>query len=321
MKKRILIGVVALLAVSSTAVVGVLGFAYYEHEHSNLPGAYFDSNGVRIHYAVEGEGTPVILVHGLAADLGLNWVRPGIFHELAKRYKVVAFDLRGHGRSGKPHDSAQYGTEMVGDIVRLMDHLKIEKAHVVGYSMGGFIALKMAAMHPERMLSVAPCGSGWTPNPDRDLAFMHQLADSIDRGEGYGPLLERLQPVGKPVSAARRIMVSAALSLRNDSKALAAMLRSVDALRVDEAALKNNRLPALSVIGGRDPLKPFADQMCSVMANITEVVVPEANHLSAISRPETLRALEKFLAENSPAAVAVRTDTKPSRCPRIAKAA
>jgi len=309
MKRTILIGIFVLLAVSAAVVVAVVGIAYYAHERSNLPGAYFDSNGVRIHYAVEGQGTPVILVHGLVADLGLNWVRPGIFHELSRQYKVVAFDLRGHGLSDKPHDSARYGTELVEDIVRLMDHLKIEKAHIVGYSMGGFIALKMAEMHPERMLSVAPCGSGWSSDPDKELAFMRLLADSIDRGEGYGPLLERLQPVGRPVSATRVWLVSAVLSFRNDSKALAAMLRSVDALRVDKAALKNNKLPALSIIGGRDPLKPFADQMCAVMANIKEVVVPEANHLSTISRNETLLALEKFLAANGPVAASATAGT------------
>jgi pimeloyl-ACP methyl ester carboxylesterase len=262
---------------------------------------------------VEGKGVPVVLVHGLSADLGLNWVRPGVFHALAKRYRVVALDLRGHGRSGKPHDPARYGTEMVGDIVRLMDHLQIGKAHVVGYSMGGFIALKMAAMHPDRMLSVAPCGSGWSADPDRDLAFMKTLADSIDRGEGYGPLLERLQPVGQPVSPRRIRFVSALMSWRNDPQAMAALLRSVDALRVDEAALRGNALPAIALVGARDPLKPLADQMCAVMANIREVSVPGANHFSTLSKPETLLALEEFLEANSPAPEAAKAETMPVR--------
>ena len=247
MKRRILVGVVAILAMSALGLAAVFGYGYYQYERANLPGAYFDSNGVRIHYAEAGEGTPVILVHGLGVNLGMNWVLPGIFHALSKKYRVVALDLRGHGRSGKPHDPAQYGTEIVGDIVRLMDHLKIQKAHVVGYSMGGFIVLKMAAMHPERMLSVAPCGAGWSASPDRDLAFMHALGDSIGSGKGYGPLLERLQPVGNPVSPRRVWMVSAMMSMRNDAKAIAAMLQSVDTLRVDEAALRNNKLPALLI--------------------------------------------------------------------------
>ena len=304
MKKNIIIAVIVLLTLLVAAVTAVFDYGLSQYDHANLPGATFPSGKVLIHYAEAGQGTPVILVHGLSANLGLNWVRPGIFHELSKKYRVVAFDLRGHGYSGKPHDSDGYGTEMVEDIVRLMDHLNIPKAHVVGYSMGGFIALKMAAMHPDRMLSVVPCGSGWTSNPDRDLAFLHSLADSIKNGEGYGPLLERLQPVGKPVSALRRMVVAEIMSMKNDDQAITAMLRSVDALRVDETELRNNKLPALSLIGARDPLKPLADQMCAVMANIREVVVPEGDHFSTLHKKAFIVELEKFLAENSAAATA-----------------
>ncbi len=321
MKKRILIGVAAALVLSVAGATAYVGYVYHEAVNSNLPGAYFDSSGVRIHYAVEGEGTPVVLVHGLGVDLGLNWVRSGVFHELSKHYRVVALDLRGHGLSDKPHEADKYGTELVEDVVRLMDHLNIQKAHIVGYSMGGFIVLKMAAMHPERMLSVAPCGAGWSANPDKDLAFMKLLGDAVERGEGYGTLLERLQPVGKPVSAARIRLGSAMMSMRNDPKAVAAMLHSVDALRVDEASLRNNKVPALSLIGARDPLKPLADQMCAVMANIEEAVVPEANHFTTLSKPECLIALESFLAEHSPAAAAVAAGAKPARRLSVAKAA
>ena len=320
MKKRILISVAAIIILSLAGASAYVGHIVYAYTHANLPGAYFDSNGVRIHYAEAGAGTPVILVHGLSVDLGLNWVRSGIFAALSKKYHVVALDLRGHGLSGKPHDAAQYGTEPVEDIVRLMDHLKISKAHVVGYSMGGFIVTKLAAMHPDRLLSVAPCASGWSSTPDKDLAFMHALGDSIGRGEGYGPLLERLQPVGKPVGPMRIRMVSAMMSQRNDPKALAAMLQSVDALRVDETALKNNALPALSLVGGRDPLKPLVDQMCAVMAKIREVVIPEADHFTALFKPGYLAELEKFLAENSPA-TASASAAAPVRPGSVAKAA
>lgn len=70
-------------------------------------------------------------------------------------------DVRGHGLSGKPHDTAQYGVEMVEDVRRLLDHLKIEKAHLVGYSMGGFIVYKFMALHPERLITAMPCGAAW----------------------------------------------------------------------------------------------------------------------------------------------------------------
>ncbi|HEX72751.1 MAG TPA: alpha/beta fold hydrolase, partial [Candidatus Hydrogenedentes bacterium] len=92
-----------------------------------VTGDYFDSNGVRIHYTVEGAGDPVILVHGFAANADLNWRLPGVTKALAKEFRVIALDNRGHGLSDKPHDPQQYGAEMIEDVVRLMDHLGIEK--------------------------------------------------------------------------------------------------------------------------------------------------------------------------------------------------
>src|SRR6266446_970237 len=111
---------------------------------------FFDSNGVKIRYTVEGKGEPVLLIHGFTANIEIQWTIPGITRALAKKYQVIAFDNRGHGKSGKPHDAEKYGMEMVEDAVRLLDHLKIKKAHVVGYSMGGMIALKLAVVHSDR---------------------------------------------------------------------------------------------------------------------------------------------------------------------------
>jgi len=111
-------------------------------------GHYFDSAGVRIHYTDEGWGTPVLLVHGFGMVANVEWRMPGLIGALSKEYRVIALDARGHGRSGKPYNPNQYGIQMVEDLVRLMDHLKIEKAHVVGYSMGGFITSKWLPCTP-----------------------------------------------------------------------------------------------------------------------------------------------------------------------------
>ena len=297
MKKRIVIGVAVLLAVAAAGGAAFFGLAWLRYDDHNLPGAYFDSGGVRIHYAEKGSGTPVVLVHGLGVNLGMNWVRSGIFDGLAKDHRVVALDLRGHGLSGKPHDPALYGVTIVEDIVRLMDHLGIDRAHVVGYSMGGFIALKMAETRPGRLLSVAPCGSGWSSDPGKDLAFLKMLADRLDHGGGFESLLERLQPVGRPVGRGKILMVSAMMTMANDRRAVSAMLRSTDALLVGADTLKNNKTPALCIAGERDPLKPLADQMCAATANMRQVVVPGADHFSTLSKPDFLRELAAFLTE------------------------
>jgi pimeloyl-ACP methyl ester carboxylesterase len=158
-----------------------------------VPGEYFDSNGVRIHYTVEGAGEPLILIHGLAANADLNWRRAGINALLRKDFQVIAFDCRGHGLSDKPHEKEQYGPEMVHDVTRLMDHLKIEKAHVAGYSMGGFIALELAMRYPERVRSVALCASGWKdPNGGGDFSSAYRAPSKE---------VQEFVPVFKPAAA------------------------------------------------------------------------------------------------------------------------
>src|SRR5262245_2749610 len=116
-------------------------------------GQYFDAGGVTLHYTDAGRGEPVLVLHGFGDHIG-GKLRKTVLDPLAKDYRVIAFDCRGHGLSGKPHDPARYGLECVEDAVRLLDHLKLPKAHVIGYSMGGATALKLATIHPDRVASL-----------------------------------------------------------------------------------------------------------------------------------------------------------------------
>ena len=99
-------------------------------------GQTFDANGVKIWYFVQGKGDPVVLVHGWLSSATINWVLPGTSALLTKDYQVIAPDMRGHGHSDKPLEEKAYGQELAEDIRRLLDHLMIRKAHIVGYSMG-----------------------------------------------------------------------------------------------------------------------------------------------------------------------------------------
>ena len=98
---------------------------------------FFDSKGVKIRYVDVGRGEPVVLIHGFSSSLDANWGAPRIIDTLAKDFRVIALDCRGHGKSDKPHDGSKYGNEMIEDVARLMDHLNIPKAHIVGYSRAG----------------------------------------------------------------------------------------------------------------------------------------------------------------------------------------
>src|SRR3954451_25213821 len=99
----------------------------------------FDAKGVKIRYAVEGKGEPVVLIHGLYASGFINWKLTGVVDLLAKDNQVIYLDLPGHGLSDRPANKDAYGTQMADDIILLLDHLKIKKAHLVGYSLGGMI--------------------------------------------------------------------------------------------------------------------------------------------------------------------------------------
>ncbi|HET9705997.1 MAG TPA: alpha/beta hydrolase [Vicinamibacterales bacterium] len=119
------------------------------------------ADGTKIHYfEIAGKGTPVILIHGYTANAEGKWIKPSIAQTLARNHRVIAIDARGHGKSDKPHDPAKYGPRMATDVIELMDHLKIAKAHIHGYSMGGSILTQVLARHQDRVISAIYGGSG-----------------------------------------------------------------------------------------------------------------------------------------------------------------
>jgi len=258
----------------------------------------FDSNGVKIHYRVEGQGEPVVLIHGFAVNGSFQWTVPGITGALAKDYRVIVLDNRGHGKSDKPHDPKMYGKEMQEDVVRLLDHLKIDKAHIVGYSMGGFITLKLVAAHPERVLSATAGGAGYSH--DLDERFMNELSDSLEQGKGFGPLMARLIPAGDPKPTEENLQaINKMLSSMNDTKALAAVIRGMRGLEVKEEDLKDSKTPILALIGDKDPLKKGVDEMKGKTPNLEIVEIKGADHMNAFGRPEFIRSLKDFLAKHS----------------------
>jgi pimeloyl-ACP methyl ester carboxylesterase len=258
----------------------------------------FDSNGVKIRYLVEGKGEPVLLIHGYTINAEMNWKGPGIIKELAKDYQVIALDNRGHGKSGKPHDPKKYGLEMVEDAVRLLDHLKIKQAHIVGYSMGAIITAKLLTTHPDRFLT-ATLGGHSGIREGGDTSFYEQLAESLEQGKGLAPLIVRLTPPGKPKPTEAEIKtINAIILANNDPKALAAVARNFKELAVSWDKLEANKVPTLALIGEQDPLKKGVDELKGRMANLTLVVVKDADHRSAFARPEFVRALRGFLGDH-----------------------
>src|SRR3984893_16083265 len=122
----------------------------------------FLNGDVEIAYLDEGEGDPILLVHGFSSTKNVNWVYPAWVSELRKNgRRVVALDNRGHGASGKLYDAEQYHIPtMAGDVTALMDHLNIERADVMGYSLGGRMTAWLALSQPQRLRSAILGGIG-----------------------------------------------------------------------------------------------------------------------------------------------------------------
>lgn len=267
-------------------------------------GNYFDSGGVPIHYTDEGEGVPVILVHGFAANSNLNWRLPGVIDRLAKHYRVVTMDARAHGYSGKPHEAGKYGMNMADDIARLMDHLKIEKAHLVGYSMGGFISLAFAGKYPERLLSLTQGGSGWYPKgqyPD----LVQTVPASLKAGTGLEPIVRFMEPKDSWFLEQRIPVVNFFLCTINDEVAMGHCFAELEALEGSEDQLRNNKVPSLTIMGTDDPLRKAAEWMEGLAGNHKTHWIEGANHLTTLADPKYVadftQALVAFLSENTPA--------------------
>ena len=153
-----------------------------------LPDQFFSSNGVRLRYVEEGKGAdPVILLHDRGSSIEEQWVATGVMPTLVRQdiFRVIALDLRGHGRSDKPQPLG-IDAEMAADVERLMAHLGIRRAHVVGYGLGANIAAKLSTLHPERIITMTLAGGA------------HVRAGGSDERQGLAVTDEQMKAVPVP---------------------------------------------------------------------------------------------------------------------------
>jgi len=226
----------------------------------SVSGKEFYSAGVRIHYTVQGQGEPLILIHGLYSSGRQNWDAPGITAALAAQFQVITFDLRGHGASDKPRAEGDYGVNMVEDVVRLMDHLHLQKARVAGYSLGAIIALKLVALHPDRVQSTVLGGMGWL----RAGSPFQRLWQTMK-----GPDSGSVPP---------------------------ACVHGIAELAVSEASVRAVRTPVSVIVGDRDPCRSmYVEPLRFVRPDWPVKVIVGAGHVNCIFKPDFLAQLEAAL--------------------------
>lgn len=249
----------------------------------------FDSNGLRISFRDEpssapDRGEPALLLHGFASSARINWVDTGWFRTLAgDGRRTVAFDHRGHGASDKPHDPAAYATALMADDARrLLDHIGIDRADVIGYSMGARVAAFLALSAPDRVRSVVFGGLG------------RHLVDSAGLPSGIGDALEApsLDAVTDPMQRMFRRFAEAG---GNDLQALAACIRgSRQSLSVEDVG--RIAVPCLVAVGTKDVVAGDPRGLAGLLPRGETLDVPDRDHNSAVGDKVFKAGVLDFLA-------------------------
>jgi pimeloyl-ACP methyl ester carboxylesterase len=250
----------------------------------------FNSGGVTIAYfdqsASRADAEPVLLIHGFASNSAVNWVDTGWVADLsAAGYRVVALDNRGHGQSAKLYGLDDYGAPLMAeDARRLLDHLSIPRAHVIGYSMGARIAAFLALAHPERVASLVFGGLGI--NMVRGMA-------------GTGPIAHALEApsVDDVKSQAARTFRVFAEQTKSDLKALAACIRSARA-PITAEAVATLKPPVLVAVGEHDVVGGSATELAALIPGSEAFVIAGREHMKAVGDRTFKAAVRDFLARH-----------------------
>ncbi|MDQ0743735.1 pimeloyl-ACP methyl ester carboxylesterase [Clavibacter sp. B3I6] len=237
---------------------------------------------------------PVVLVHGTALSQaiwrGFGWVRA-----LSPARPVITLDLRGHGRSGTPHEPAAYAMDlMVADVVAVLDAVGARVVHHVGYSLGARVGFSLAAAHPDRLLSTSSLGGSPRSGVGVfDRVFFPGCIQALEDGGMPGFLDAWERHSGEPVDPATR-----GAFLADDARALAAYMRESEWDRgVPDAVLAGSAVPLLLVAGTRDAERlRAAHHVRSLRPDATLVELDGATHAGTPRHPDALSAVERFLA-------------------------
>lgn len=247
----------------------------------------FDSDGVEIAYREEGEGEPIFLVHGFASNSYTNWVSPGWFETLsAAGYRVIAHDNRGHGESENLYDSALYHSALMAeDVRRLMDHLGISSAHVMGYSMGTRISAFLCLNHPERVKAAVFGGLG--------MGLINGVPGTQEIGHG----LEVDDPSTLTDTGAIAFRTFADQT-KSDRLALAACIReSRSKISADDIARIQQSV--LVAVGTKDDVAGDLDGLVGLLSKGEALPIPRRDHMRAVGDKVYKAGVVEFLARQS----------------------
>jgi len=260
---------------------------------------YANNQGVKIHYQVEGQGAPLVLLHGLSETCEI-WRIASYVESLKKEYTLILVDARGHGDSDKPHDSEAYTMKlMASDVVAVLDDLKVSKAHFLGYSMGGWIGFGVAKYSAHRFHSLiiggmhpyARTNQSW----DKWLtAYRNAFSnDSVDKSEKLALVEEWLGPTAAKMpewkAYAQRVLAA------NDWEAFLALV-SRDWGRGFDDVLPTMTMPVMLYVGETDSFYSGVRECAKSIPNAAFISFPGLGHTDVEARKDlVLPHISKFL--------------------------
>lgn len=247
----------------------------------------FNSDGVEISYLDEGEGDPILLIHGFASNVVFNWINPGWVKYLTSHgFRVIALDNRGHGMSAKLYDLQAYGAPiMAEDARRLLDHLSLSRPHAMGYSMGARIAAFLTINHPTRIRSAVFAGLGI--NMVRGMA-------------GTGPIAHALEAksIDNVTNQTAKTFRAFAEQTGSDLRALAACIRSArDPITAE--ALGTIACPVLVAVGDHDVIGGSAEELAALIPGGRALVITGRDHMKAVGDRQFKEGVLNFLNNQS----------------------
>lgn len=259
---------------------------------ASAPDQFVTAGDLRLRYRDAGNraGSPIVLIHGYSRSLE-DWLM--LADSFTVHHRVIAFDVRGFGQSSKFQDAARYGSAMAEDVIALLDHLEISRAHLIGHSLGALVAGHAAARFPERIASATLiAGPFYSDSVTLSRATARWVRD-LERGQGLRNFLPWLFP-GLPDSMAR--VMSAQTFATNDSIALIATMRSVGGLVVPRDRAAEATVPVFIAAGGRDPLTPQSRRLAKEWPNARYLEIADADHAEILNRPEVMAGMRAVIA-------------------------